>query len=81
LDETFEVWTWAQLGIQAKPLGLLNVEGYFDGIREFIDHAVAEAFVKRTHADLLMIDTDIPALLDRLASAPPPPDEAKWLKP
>ena len=46
LEEIAEVWTWAQLGLHPKPIGFLNVAGYFDHLFAFIDHAVAEAFVK-----------------------------------
>ena len=47
LEELFEVYTWNQLGLHAKPLGLFNVRGYFDGLARFLDHATAERFVTR----------------------------------
>jgi uncharacterized protein (TIGR00730 family) len=49
LDELFEVWTSTQLGLQAKPCGLLNVQGYFDQLLGFLDHAVAQGFLREQH--------------------------------
>jgi uncharacterized protein (TIGR00730 family) len=65
LEELFEIWTWAQLGIHNKPCGLLNVEGYFDLLLGFLDHALAEQFVKQQHHALLMVETNPDALLER----------------
>ena len=67
LEEIFEVWTWAQLGLHQKPCGLLNVEGYFDSLTAFLDHAVTERFVKSPHRSLLMVENDPERLLDRIA--------------
>jgi uncharacterized protein (TIGR00730 family) len=64
LEETFEVLTWAQLGIHAKPCGLLNVEGYFDHLITFLNHSVAEKLLKQVHRDLLLVETEAAALLD-----------------
>ena len=64
LDETFEALTWAQLGIHGKPIGALNVDGYWDGLRRLIEHAVRERFVAPQYAELLLF-ADTPAeLLD-----------------
>ncbi|MEK7766097.1 MAG: TIGR00730 family Rossman fold protein, partial [bacterium] len=49
LEEIFEAITWAQLGLHRKPCGLLNVSGYFDGLLAFLDHAVAQGFIKSKH--------------------------------
>ena len=68
LDETFEALTWAQLGIHAKPIGALNVEGYWDGLRVVIDHAVRERFVSPAYAGLLLFADTPTDLLDRLAA-------------
>jgi len=68
LDETFEALTWAQLGIHAKPIGALNVEGYWDGLRAVIDHAVRERFVRPDYARLLLFADTATDLLDRLAA-------------
>jgi uncharacterized protein (TIGR00730 family) len=64
LDETFEILTWAQLGLHAKPVGLLNVAGYFDGLLSWLDHALREGFVKPAHRELLAVDDDAGRLLD-----------------
>jgi uncharacterized protein (TIGR00730 family) len=53
LDETFEMVTWLQLGLQRKPLALINVGGYFDPLLQWVRHAVASGFVHRGHANLL----------------------------
>ncbi|MBP0624229.1 TIGR00730 family Rossman fold protein [Cupriavidus consociatus] len=69
-EELFETFTWLQLGYHDKPVGLLNVGGFYDGMLGFLGHAVQEGFLKRMHADLLHI-ADLPGtLLDQLAAAP-----------
>ena len=78
LEELTEVWTWAQLGIHRKPVGLLNVAGYYDGLLAFLDHAIAEGFVRNGVRDLLLTADDPGVLLDRLA-AYEPPDLPRWL--
>jgi uncharacterized protein (TIGR00730 family) len=77
-EELFESVTWAQLGIHAKPLGLLNVSGYFDHLVKLVDHSVAEGFVPAVGRDLMVVDDDPEALLDRLA-AYVAPDGPAWL--
>jgi uncharacterized protein (TIGR00730 family) len=78
LEELMEVWTWVQLGIHRSPIGLLNVAGYFDGLLAFVDHAVAEGFVRPTHRDALVV-AETPALLLDALSAWVPPDVPHWL--
>ena len=68
LDETFEALTWAQLGIHAKPIGALNVEGYWNGLRAVIKHAVRERFVSPAYAGLLLFADTPTDLLERLAA-------------
>ena len=65
LEELFEVLTWSQLGYHQKPVGLLNAHGYFDGLLGFVQHTVEQGFVRPKHADLLMVETDAAALLQR----------------
>ena len=78
LEELAEVLTWAQLGLHAKPCGLLDVAGYYTGLLSFLDHAVTERFVHPEHRSLL-IAGDVPgALLDQLAAWRAPKLE-KWL--
>ncbi|MEO0574906.1 MAG: TIGR00730 family Rossman fold protein [Pseudomonadota bacterium] len=66
LDETFEVLTWTQIGVHHKPLGLLNVEGFFDGLIAFADSQVAAGFVQRKHRDMIIVEPDHDALLRKL---------------
>jgi uncharacterized protein (TIGR00730 family) len=64
LEELFEVVTWAQLGLHDKPCGLLNAGGYYDDLLAFLDGAVSAQFVKPVHRSLLLVATEVPALLD-----------------
>jgi hypothetical protein len=77
-DEFFEVVTWTQLGIHAKPCGILDVGGYFDALRAMLDGAVAAGFVRQAHLDMIIVDDDPGRLLDRLA-AWTPVTVGKWL--
>lgn len=63
LEELFEVLTWAQLGLHGKPCGLLNVRGYFDGLLSYVDHSIAEGFVRPESRQLLLVSTQSDALL------------------
>ena len=72
LDELFEAWTWAQLEVHAKPVGLLNVAGFFDPLLAVVDHMVAEGFLRPPYRDMLLVDTDVERLLDRFADYRPP---------
>ncbi|MBY0453543.1 MAG: TIGR00730 family Rossman fold protein [Burkholderiaceae bacterium] len=65
-EEIFEVWTWRQLGYHDKPLGLLNVAGYYDGLLAFLQTSVANDFMGQWQMGLLEIGTDAPALLRAL---------------
>lgn len=78
LEELMEVWTWAQLGIHRKPVALLNVAGYYDRFLDFLDHAVAEGFVRSGYHDLFLVDDNPSALLESIA-AYDPPDLPRWL--
>lgn len=81
LEETLEVLTWSQLGIHEKPVGLLNVAGYFDALRRLLAHAVGEGFVRREYLDLLLWADTPAALLDAFAAWRPPPVIRAWLNP
>ncbi len=78
LEELFEVWTWTQLGFHDKPCGLLNVDGYFDHLVQFLDHAVREQYLKREHRGILVVENEPEALLDALAASEGAPVERKW---
>jgi cytokinin riboside 5'-monophosphate phosphoribohydrolase len=73
LDELFEAITWGQIGLHNKPIGLLNVGGFFDLLVNYIDHCVAEGFIRPQHRQLFLVDDDPARLLDRLAAHVPPP--------
>ncbi len=66
-EELFEVWTWRQLGYHDKPVGLLNVDGYYDRLLSFMEQGVAEGFVPPAQYQLLQVANDPVLLLDRLA--------------
>lgn len=66
-EELFEAWTWGQLGYHRKPLGLLNVDGYYDALLAFLDHTVAEGFLTAPQRETLIVATDAAALLDAIA--------------
>ncbi len=67
LEELFEVWTWSQLGLHAKPCGLLDIDGFYSGLATFMDHVVAEGFLKPPQRQALIMEADAEALLQRLA--------------
>ena len=68
LEEFFEILTWSQLGIHAKPCGLLNVSGYYDDLMAMLDHAVTEHFLRPTYRELVIADVEAGSLVQRLAS-------------
>lgn len=65
LEELFEIWTWAQLGLHQKPCGLLNSSGYYDGLIAFLDHMHEQGFVQTAHREMLLLASDPDSLLDR----------------
>jgi uncharacterized protein (TIGR00730 family) len=66
-EEFFEVLTWAQLGLHTKPCALLNVDGFYDPVLRLLDHAVEERFVRTAHRELIVVETDPAALMQRMA--------------
>lgn len=80
LEELFEVWSWAQLGLHRKPCGLLDVAGYYAPLIQFIDYSVDEGFVHSPHRGMLCVETDGALLLDRLARYQPPA-MPRWIEP
>ena len=77
LEEMFEALTWAQLGFHHKPCALLNTEGYYQGLVDFLHSAVTEGFIKQRHLDQLLIDSEPQRLLERMAR-PQPGAQPKW---
>jgi len=79
LEELFEMLTWSQLGIHTKPVGLLNVDGFYDHLVQFIGHASEQGFIRPQHAALMMVEASPPALVARLRE-PRPEYVSKWLR-
>jgi len=67
LEELFEVWSWAQLGFHRKPIGVLNVGGYFDPLRTLMEHTCEGGFMRRQDLEWVVFDDDPERLLARLA--------------
>lgn len=72
LDELFEAWTWRQIGYHGKPVGLLNVEGYYDSLIGFIASMAEEGFLAKHMLGDMVVGTEAPALLDALEAKGPP---------
>ena len=81
LDELFETLTWAQIGEHAKPVGLLNVKGYYDPLLAMLDRAEKEGFIFPEHRRGLMVESEPGKLLDLMKSHQPPLEAVKrWLR-
>jgi uncharacterized protein (TIGR00730 family) len=80
-DELFEIITWAQLGIHRKPVAVLNVNGFFTSLLGWLDHIVAEGFLRPKHRELLLVADTVPGLLDALTTWVPPEPTTKWVEP
>ena len=79
-DELFEILTWAQLHLHTKPVGLLNVSGYFDHLLAWLDQTVTLGFVRPVHRRLLLASSDPEQLLQMLNGYRTPEEEPKWLE-
>lgn len=69
LEELFEVWTWRQLGYHHKPIGILNVGGYYDNLLRFLDNAQQEGFIGRADRDLVFVENNPEKLVDAIMAA------------
>lgn len=78
-EELFEIWTWGQLGIHAKPLGMLDVAGFYEPLATFLDATVAAGFLKPGHRAIAMSETDPATLLDRMETYVPQAT-IKWVE-
>lgn len=78
MEELFEVYTWGQLGLHPKPVALLDVDGYYAPLVQFLDHTVTEGFLRTEHRGFLLHGTESGALVDAMAAWTPPP-VPKWL--
>jgi uncharacterized protein (TIGR00730 family) len=71
MDELWEALSWAQLGYHAKPVGLLNVSCYYDGLIAFWQEMASVGFVRPQHRELLIVDSDLDGLIDQMAAFTP----------
>lgn len=78
-DELFEILTWSQLGLHSKPIGLLNIAGFFDPLLAWLDRTVQEGFLKAKHRRLLLVADDPERLLDLLAGHRRARTTEKWI--
>lgn len=78
-DELFEILTWAQLGIHAKPIGLLNVDGFFDPLLTWVDHMTQEDLLKPLYRKLILVEDQVNSLLDRIDAYRPDPALPTWI--
>lgn len=78
-EEFFEIWTWAALGLHRKPIGLLNVDGYFDPLLQLLDHAIDAQFLRPQHRRLLVVSDDPERLVQALPDYVPPPPGPLWI--
>ena len=78
LEEFCEIATWVQLGLHRKPCGLLNVEGYYDGLLSFLNHAVGEGFIRPEYLAVVLTDSKADVLLEKISSIEVPP-LPKWI--
>ncbi len=78
-EELFEIITWAQLGLHQKPIGLLNINGFYNDLISMLETMVAKGFLRLANFELLIIDNDINNLLNKMRDFKPKP-VPKWLK-
>jgi uncharacterized protein (TIGR00730 family) len=78
-EELFEIITWAQLGLHQKPIGLLNINGFYDDLIRMLKTMVVKGFLKLDNLELLIVDNDINSLLDKMKQYKPQ-EVPKWLK-
>ena len=79
-DEFFEVLTWAQLGMHAKPCGILNVKNYYGKLLAFLDHAVQEMFIHAPHREMILSAVEPSDLIDQMAAYDKTPiNKAAWV--
>jgi uncharacterized protein (TIGR00730 family) len=80
LDEFFQTVTWAQIGLHGKPIGLLNIDGYYDKLHQFLQQVEAEGFMYAGHNGLYACESDPEALLAAMENYRPPEDLAQWVE-
>ena len=77
LEELFEMWTWSQLGFHKKPIGLLNIQSYFESMLAFLRHSVDQGFVKQDHLEMLIVSSSPSSLIDSMIDYVPT-SVSKW---
>ncbi|SEM11907.1 hypothetical protein SAMN04487910_4163 [Aquimarina amphilecti] len=80
LEELFEIITWSQLGLHQKPIGLLNINGFYDHLLQMLENMVRSGFLKQDNYELLIVEDDIDRLLQKMKEFEPV-QVPKWLKP
>jgi uncharacterized protein (TIGR00730 family) len=80
MDEMFELLTWGQLGLHKKPIGILNVEGFYDHLIKFLDHMVSTGLLRMSNRDMVIVSNDIEDLINSMKKYEAPL-KAKWLEP
>jgi uncharacterized protein (TIGR00730 family) len=78
LEELFEMLTWLQLGLHQKPIGILNLNGFYDALITLIQTMVNEGFLKAANQELLLVDNHLPQLLEKMERFNPP-QQPKWI--
>lgn len=78
-EELFEILTWAQVGLHAKPIGLLNIKAYFNPLMDLVEHALQEGFIYAEHRLLLLQENSPEGLLDDMLSYQPPAGLERWV--
>ncbi len=79
LEELFETISWIQLGIHSKPMGLLNVNGFYDPLRQMLEHQIDQGFIPFRYHQLLVIEEDPSALIDGLLNHESPSSSVQWI--
>lgn len=80
MDELFEALTWAQVGLHAKPIGLLNTEGYYDALLTWVQRGLDEGFVPSALSTALVVENEPAALIERLLTHQPPQSAVTWIR-
>ncbi len=78
LEELFEMLTWAQLGLHSKPIGILNVDGYYDHLQKLLENMVTSGLLKKENLAMVLMDTDVEGLLDKMENYKAIPT-SKWI--
>ncbi len=79
LEELFETITWSQLGLHQKPIGILNVNGFYDDLLKMLQKMVSGGFLKQGNLDMLLVDTTVSGLIDQMLKYKPLPIP-KWIQ-